>query len=465
MKKVTAILLIVTMLISFTTATYAAAFSDVGEEYGWARDAIEAFSEEGIIEGKGDGIFAPDDAVTRAEFAKMFALTFELPLDEEASPYQDVADDYWAAPYILAADEYTVAMNVLDEAMDESSYAPERDATREEIAAALVNILPASDEAQDTGALDGAFSDSADINQKLTGQLERAYELELIQGYDDGTLRPKDSVTRAEAVVLLDRAREIKRQMEAETSPTPTASITPTATPSTTPTATPTATPSATPTVTPTATPVATPKTAEDLVSVVSISQTSMDGERGYALYYAFGSVVAEEPLFLSEDVEVGGVKTALNQIACGDLLLFDTRANGQVRTLFVLYSPGTEAPSDTAALGDLIKFPASQNWKFSSSDSRAVDTVYFGRISKTRESDEGVIVNMELGDYSDAALVTSDTVRLSVYEPYQNNAANRFQPLDIRDLQGTYEFHHDYIFIRAKNDVITDVIVIDYSR
>lgn len=67
----------------------------MGEEYGWAQDAIEAFSEEGIIEGKGDGIFAPDDAVTRAEFAKMFALTFELPLDEEASPYQDVADDYW----------------------------------------------------------------------------------------------------------------------------------------------------------------------------------------------------------------------------------------------------------------------------------------------------------------------------------------------------------------------------------
>ncbi len=461
MKKVTAILLTVTMLVSLTAAAYAAAFSDVGEEYGWARDAIEAFSEEGIIEGKGDGIFAPDEAVTRAEFAKMFALTFELPLDEEASPYQDVADDYWAAPYILAADEYTVAMNVLDEAMDESSYAPERDATREEIAAALVNILPASDEAQDTGALDGAFSDSADINQELAGQLARAYELGLIQGYDDGTLRPRDSVTRAETVVLLDRALEIKRQMEAETSPTPTASTTPTATPSTTPTAT----PSATPTVTPTATPAATPKTAEDLVSVVSISQTSMDGERGYALYYTFGSVVAEEPLFLLEDVEVGGVKTALNQITCGDLLLFDTRANGQVRILFVIYSPGTEAPSNTATLGDLIKFPASQNWKFSSSDSRAADTVYFGRISKTRESDEGVIVNMELGDYSDAALVTSDTARLSVYEPYQNNAANRFQPLDIRDLQGTYEFHHDYIFIRAKNDVITDVIVIDYSR
>ncbi len=457
MKKVTAIFLTVTMLVSFAAAAYAAAFSDVGEGYDWARDAIERFSEEGIIEGKDDGIFAPDDAVTRAEFAKMFALTFELPLGEEASPYQDVADDYWAAPYILAADEYTVAMSVLDETIGDSSYAPEREATREEIAAALVNILPISDEEQDTSALDSIFSDCADINQKLVAQIARAYELGLMKGYDDGTLRPKDRVTRAEAVVLLDRARELKRQMEAETSPTPTASATPTVTPSATPTATPSATP--------TATPAATPKTAEDLISMVSIAQTSMDGEKGYALYYAFGSTVVEEPLFLSEDVEVGGVKTALNQLSCGDLMLFDTRANGQVCTLFVIYSPGTAAPSDTAALNDLIKFPASQRWKFSNSDAYGIDTVYFGRITKTKESDEGVIVNMEFGDYSDAALVVPDTARLSVYEAYQNSEKKRFQPLDLRNLQGTYEFNHDFIFIRAKKDTITDVIVIDYKR
>ncbi len=46
-----------------------------------------------------------------------------------------------------------------------------------------------------------------------------------------------------------------------------------------------------------------TPKTAEDLISVVNITQTSVDGERCYALYYAFGGVVAQEPLIVSEDV------------------------------------------------------------------------------------------------------------------------------------------------------------------
>ena len=35
----------------------------------------------------------------------MLALTFDLSPSEEASAYQDVAGDYWAAPYIMAADE------------------------------------------------------------------------------------------------------------------------------------------------------------------------------------------------------------------------------------------------------------------------------------------------------------------------------------------------------------------------
>ena len=57
MKKVTAIFLTVTMLVSFAAAAYAAAFSDVGEGYDWARDAIERFSEEGTYVFKQHVIF------------------------------------------------------------------------------------------------------------------------------------------------------------------------------------------------------------------------------------------------------------------------------------------------------------------------------------------------------------------------------------------------------------------------
>ena len=469
MKKVTAVLLTLTMLFTLLVPVCAAAFSDVGAAYDWAKDAIEKFSEEGIIEGKGGGLFAPNDAVTRAEFAKMLALTFGLAPSEEASAYQDVAGDYWAAPYIMAADEYTISIDILDEtyaAMDTNNYAPERNATREEIAAALYNTIKESQGAYlrtrpmpagrpSTGYyLERDFNDYQDINGELIYSVEQAYQAGLIKGYDDGTLRPKDNVTRAEAVVLLDRARELKRYYEQQT-PTPTPSVTPTATPSATPTAT----------VTPSEKPVQTPKTAEDLISVVNITQTSVDGERCYALYYAFGGVVAQEPLIVSEDVEVGGAKTTFEAIACGDLLLFDTRANGRIRTLFVVYSPGREAPPQATTPGDLIKFPARQNWKFSTSESRAYDSVYFGYLQKTKLTDEGVIAYLKYGDYSDAALVKFDTARISVYEAYQSSNEKRFKPLDASRLQGSYENNHDLVFIRAKKDVVTDVIVIDYKR
>ena len=75
------------------------------------------------------------------------------------------------------------------------------------------------------------------------------------------------------------------------------------------------------------------------------------------------------------------------------------------------------------------------------------------------------MIAYLEYGDYSDAALVKLDTARISVYEAYQSSNEKRFKPLDASRLQGSYEDNYDLVFVRAKKDVITDVIVIDYKR
>lgn len=441
MKKTTAILLIIVMLVA-SVSVNAAAFSDVGKAYDWAAEAIEKFSGEGIVEGKGGGRFAPDDFVTRAEFAKMLTLTFALETSGEGNAFQDVDDNSWSAPYIAAAVGYTVPIDTLDEvyaAMDTNNYAPEREATREEIAAALVNMFPPSAYLS-FESIKNKFEDSSDVNQALYESVARAYSMELIKGCDDGTLRPKASVTRAEAVVMLDRAREKKRLLETQT-PNPSAE------PSTEPT------------------PAAMPKAEEDIISVVSISQISVNGEECYALYYAFGGVPAKEPLVVSGDVLVTGLKKSIYDIDCGDLVLFDMRTNGKVRTLFVMFSPGKEAPADEASAGDLIRCPSGQSWKLSASGISAYYTVYFGRIIKTKETGDGVVVYLERGGYSDAALVRFDTEHISVYEPYQNKNENRFKKIAASRLQGSYELNSELVFMRAKKDIITDVIVFDYKK
>ena len=61
-------------------------------------------SEAGIIKGYPDGTFKPENAVTRAEFAKMTLLSLELKEEKPETPtFPDVPKDHWAYSYIEGA--------------------------------------------------------------------------------------------------------------------------------------------------------------------------------------------------------------------------------------------------------------------------------------------------------------------------------------------------------------------------
>ena len=152
MKKLTAAILVLTMLAASCMTAFSASFSDVGDEFAWASEAIDKFSEENIIVGKSDGVFAPDDNVTRAEFAKLLVLTFKLKSDKSAE-YSDVAKDFWGYEYINAAYGYTVEANVLDNTCANDVFMPDNTATRQEIAAAIAKHNKAESETVTKSAL------------------------------------------------------------------------------------------------------------------------------------------------------------------------------------------------------------------------------------------------------------------------------------------------------------------------
>jgi hypothetical protein len=100
MKKKVYLLIINMLLIitlCFTMPVYAvvsdagnSTFKDVQEDH-WAREAIQWMVEKGIAEGNGNGMFLPDDAVARDEFAKMMVLTLKLQLINPETPsFKDV---------------------------------------------------------------------------------------------------------------------------------------------------------------------------------------------------------------------------------------------------------------------------------------------------------------------------------------------------------------------------------------
>jgi CubicO group peptidase (beta-lactamase class C family) len=70
----------------------------------WAFTAVADLSARGLITGYEDGKFHPDNAVTRAEYAKLVCSALGIEPDTAISdPFKDVASDYWAAGYVTAA--------------------------------------------------------------------------------------------------------------------------------------------------------------------------------------------------------------------------------------------------------------------------------------------------------------------------------------------------------------------------
>lgn len=77
-------------------------YKDVPPDH-WALEVIDNLTFLGVVNGYPDNTFRPEAPLTRAEFAKIFALSFHLPLPQEtSSPFRDLETSHWANPYIWA---------------------------------------------------------------------------------------------------------------------------------------------------------------------------------------------------------------------------------------------------------------------------------------------------------------------------------------------------------------------------
>ncbi len=95
---------IIALLTGYTEDTEVedAGFTDL-KGAGWAADYINYVAGLGIVEGMGDMKFAPSVEVTIEQLAKMVVETLEIEVDEEATVDGEVSD--WAVAYVAAAVE------------------------------------------------------------------------------------------------------------------------------------------------------------------------------------------------------------------------------------------------------------------------------------------------------------------------------------------------------------------------
>ncbi len=108
LKKVLALVVVFSMMLS--TVAFAA-FPDVNEDADYA-NAVNTIAALGIVGGDDQGNFNPDNTITRAEFTKMICEAQAIKGDaaKGATIFTDVAADHWASGYINMA----VGQNIIN---------------------------------------------------------------------------------------------------------------------------------------------------------------------------------------------------------------------------------------------------------------------------------------------------------------------------------------------------------------
>lgn len=95
-KRIIALFIILSVLLSAVSTTAAESMTDI--ENNPYRNAIEQMAELGVLSGRGDGLFYPDDNLTRAEAAKvaMFLAGFDEQDAAQAKALPQAFDDVYA---------------------------------------------------------------------------------------------------------------------------------------------------------------------------------------------------------------------------------------------------------------------------------------------------------------------------------------------------------------------------------
>lgn len=152
------------------------------------------------IIGQSDGLVHPEADITRAETATIF---FRLLTEDSreyfwcrVSPYYDVAAEDW---YNNAVSTLTCA-GILN-GRPGNRFAPESSITRAELAAIAARFFQTEMEIERD-----YFSDIA--GHWANDEINLAYILGLVEGYPDGSFRPDQPITRAEAMTLMNRVLE-----------------------------------------------------------------------------------------------------------------------------------------------------------------------------------------------------------------------------------------------------------------
>ncbi|MCH5184509.1 MAG: S-layer homology domain-containing protein [Oscillospiraceae bacterium] len=165
----------------------------------WAVEAINNLAERGIISGKSDGIFAPNDNITRAEFAKILVNTLNLTdPNAQTSDFSDVKESDWYYSAVASAFRKGVITGYGD-----GRFGVNDNISRQDMAVLLYRAAKAMNYTLPIVAEEVKFTDEDQIDDYAKEAVNALQRARIITGVSDTEFAPKATASRAVAAKMI----------------------------------------------------------------------------------------------------------------------------------------------------------------------------------------------------------------------------------------------------------------------
>jgi len=183
-----------TNIITSQDATNAGYFNDVMPGHVFF-DYVEALRLKAVVHGYDGHIFKPYQPITRVEALKMIMRSSDIIPNESFTfhTYRDLATDTWFYEYIQ-----TGSLEGIVRGYDDGLFRPNKDVSRIEFLKMVMESDNLNIDSQDSSSFD-----DLEVDFWGTDYANLGYSKNIISGYSDGTFRPNQPITRAEAAKIV----------------------------------------------------------------------------------------------------------------------------------------------------------------------------------------------------------------------------------------------------------------------
>ena len=174
-------------------------FVDVAEG-DWFYDAVVYAYQNELMDGVGGNRFAPNSETTRAQLVTILYRLEGEPAVSGDLPFTDVESGTWYTDAILWA-----AQNNIVNGVNDTEFAPGDDLTRQQLVTILYRYAEAKGYDVSASADLSGYPDAGQVQDYAQPAMAWAVAENIIQGMEDGTLKPAGNASRAQIATILMR--------------------------------------------------------------------------------------------------------------------------------------------------------------------------------------------------------------------------------------------------------------------